>query len=275
MFYIPYEKIVEYISYHHTKSNPINLDFHLHEGFEIYFLISGDVDYFVENKFYPLRTGDLIITNTQEIHKPAFNSSKTYERIVLEFNPDLLSYFSSEKFNLLKCFLDRPIGEQNKVTLNPEQRKDLLEFFYKIEALQGQKNASRDILKLNYLIELLVYINIVFMNIPVNVEHKNIHEKLIPIIDYIDQHLSEDLSLQTLEEIFYINKYYLSKLFKNNIGSNLHEYIIFKRISMAKTLLTKGVNVTDTCSKCGFNDYSNFLKMFKRTVGFSPGQYKK
>jgi len=233
------------------------------------------VDYFVENKFYPLRTGDLIITNTQEIHKPAFNSSKTYERIVLEFNPDLLSYFSSEKFNLLKCFLDRPIGEQNKVTLNPEQRKDLLEFFYKIEALQGQKNASRDILKLNYLIELLVYINIVFMNIPVNVEHKNIHEKLIPIIDYIDQHLSEDLSLQTLEEIFYINKYYLSKLFKNNIGSNLHEYIIFKRISMAKTLLTKGVNVTDTCSKCGFNDYSNFLKMFKRTVGFSPGQYKK
>lgn len=114
------------------------------------------------------------------------------------------------------------------------------------------------------------------MNIlPFNEEHTNIPERLVPILDFIGQHLSEELTLQTLEKEFFINKFYLSRLFKNSIGSNLHEYIIFKRISRAKKLLSEGLNVTETSIQCGFNDYSNFLKLFKRTVGISPGKYNK
>jgi len=56
---------------------------------------------------------------------------------------------------------------------------------------------------------------------------------------------------------------------------NLHEYIIFKRVARAKKLLMEGKSVTETCHLSGFNDYSNFIRTFKRTVGISPGKYSK
>jgi AraC-like DNA-binding protein len=275
MLDINYEKIHESIMYNHIKSKPIDLDFHLHDGFEIYFLILGDVDCFVEKKIYPLQYGDLIITNNHEIHKLCFKSDKYYERIYLQFNPSTVNPFSSPNFDLLSCFLNRPLGEYNKVSLNPVQLKGLLDLFNKMEKIKPLSAPGSEILMLNYLIELLVYINVLYKDVPfMNLPAKE-DNKLTPILNYIDKNLDGDLSLNTLEKIFYIDKYYLSKLFKKSIGNNLHEYIIFKRISKAKILLSEGLSVTDTCSKCGFNDYSNFLKTFKKTIGVSPGKFRK
>lgn len=271
---IDYQNINKHIAYTHVKMKTPNVNFHLHEGFEIYFLISGDVNYFVEKKMYPLEYGDLMITNSREIHKPSFQSDKMYERIVLEFNPAIIQPFNSLEFDLLGCFINRPSGEQNKIKMNARQRHDVLELFNKIEQLNNSAYEGYEILKLNYLIELLVYINRMFKKIPQNKENTNIPEKLIPVLDHIEYNMESDLGLDSLESKFYINRFYLSKLFKKSIGSSIHNYILLKRISKAKTLLSDGFSVTDTCTKCGFNDYSNFLKMFKRTVGVSPGKYK-
>jgi YesN/AraC family two-component response regulator len=270
---IDYQNINKHIYYSHMKIKTPNVNFHLHEGFEIYFLISGDVNYFVEKKIYPLEYGDLIITNSREIHKPAFQSDKMYERIIIEFNPSIIQFFNSNKFDLLDCFVNRPSGEQNKIKMNSRQIHEISELFYRIEQLTDSTYEGYEILKLNYFIELLVYINRLFKKIPQNKEKTNIPEKLIPVLDYIEYNLENDLSLDSLESKFYINRFYLSKLFKKSIGSSIHNYILLKRISKAKTMLSEDFNVTDTCTKCGFNDYSNFLKMFKRTVGVSPGKY--
>jgi YesN/AraC family two-component response regulator len=274
MHSIDYQNINRHITYSHEKMKTPNVNFHLHEGYEIYFLISGDVNYFVEKKIYPIEYGDLMITNSREIHKPAFQSDKMYERITLEFNPAIIQPFNSLKFDLLDCFSNRPSGEQNKIKMTARQRHDVIELFNKIEQLNDSAYEGYEILKLNYLIELLVYINRMFKKIPQNKENTNIPEKLIPVLNHIEYSLESDLSLDSLESKFYINRFYLSKLFKKSIGSSIHNFILFKRISKAKTLLSDGFSVTDTCTKCGFNDYSNFLKMFKRTVGVSPGKYK-
>jgi len=261
--------------YTHLKIESPKVDFHLHDGYEIFFLVSGDVNYFVEKKIYPIKYGDLIITNNHEIHKPSFQSKNIYERICLEFNPELIRPFSSTSFNLSNCFINRENGEQNKLSLSHQQLKDVLGYFNKIQSLCDDTQDGNEILKLNTLIELLVYLNRIFMNVPPNYGITNIPGKLIPILDFIDNNLEGDLRLKALEKKFYIDRFYLSKLFKKSLGSNIHNYIIFKRISRAKKLLSEGLNVTDTCIKCGFNDYSNFLKMFKNTVKVSPGKYIK
>lgn len=275
MHYVNYTDLEKNVEYLHVKRKNPMVEFHLHSGYEIFFLISGDVNYFVEKKNYPLKYGDLIVTNNNEIHKPSFNSNKLYERITLHFNPTLVLPFSSQEFNLLNCFTNRPIGEQNKISLDFRQAEDVLNLLYKFENAEKNALEGSEILKLNYLIELLVYINRVYMNIVHTEENTNIPPKLIHILDFIDLNLESDLSLEALEKKFYIDKFYLSKMFKNSIGSTIHEYIIYKRIALAKRLLVEGFSVTDTCSKSGFNDYSNFLKMFKRTVGISPGKFKK
>lgn len=271
-----YRNIGQTINYSRFKIEPsATYDFHLHNRFEIYFFISGDVNYFIEKKMYPLKYGDLLIINSHEIHRPTFLSKNTYERITIHFEPQLLRLLNSPDFNLLNCFENRPTGELNKINLTPVQLEEVLLLLYKIESLQKTPSEGSDILIVSSFMELLVLINRIFTQTQPLEDTANVPEKLIPVLDYIDSHLDTDLSLAFLESTFYLNRFYLSRLFKKSTGSSIHEYILFKRISKAKKLLSSGLSVTESCMLSGFSDYSNFIRMFKKTTGFSPGQYSK
>lgn len=262
------------IDYSHTRGGAPHVDFHLHNGCEIYFLISGDVNYFIEKKVYPIQYGDLFITNSQEIHKPSFLSTKVYERIVINFDPVIMQPFNRPDFDLLHCFMNRPRGEQNKLTFTKSQLEEANRLFLRIEHANKNTSHGGDILKTAYFIELLVLINRAFISGQPAEEHPNVPEKLIPVLDFIENNLESDLSLDSLEGDFFIDRFYLSRLFKQSTGVSIHKYIVFKRIARAKALLAEGNNVTDTCMLSGFKDYSNFLRTFKKIVGVPPGTYK-
>jgi YesN/AraC family two-component response regulator len=269
------ENIDSMIQYAHVQRPAAKMDFHLHRGCEIYFLLKGDVKYFVEKTIYPLQFGDLIITNEHEIHKPAFFSDALYERITIEFNPAMAALFQTAGFDPLECFYKRTNGEQNKMTLNQKETAALESLFMKYEYLQKNPAEGSEVLKLSCFMEILVYINQLFSNQKASGAGLNMHQKLSPVLDYIERHLDQDLSLDQLEKVFFINKYYLIKLFKKYTGSTIHEYIIYKRISLAKKYLSEGSNVTEACMRSGFNDYSSFLRMFKRRIGVTPREYVK
>lgn len=265
----------KYIEYMHAKSGTIPIDFHLHDGFEIYFLISGDVNYFIEKTVYPLKYGDIIITNNYEVHTPSFQSGQIYERVVLQFKAEIPEKFSSPQFNLLNCFVNRPLGERNKISLGKNKLGELRQLFDRIENANSSNIPGSEILKLTSFIDLLVFINKEYAENELVENHNNVPEKMVPILEYIDSNLSNELTLELLERKFYINRFYLSRLFKKNTGVNIHDYITYKRISKAKKLLTDGFSVTDTCIMSGFIDYSNFIRVFKKIVGMPPGQYKR
>lgn len=248
-------------------------DFHLHGRYEIYFFISGNVNYFVEKKSYALKYGDLLVMNSHEIHKPSFLGSLLYERYVIHFYPEFLQLFGPMGSDLLNCFVNRPIGEKNKIPLNPEQIEDIKELFQKLEVTQRDPQYAH-VNKLACFFEILVLINRAFSNSGSKEESLNFSKRLTPILEYIDENLEGDLSLSYLEKKFYINASYLSRLFKKNIGSSIHEYIIYKRISKAKRLLSDGYNANQAAVMCGFSDFSNFSRLFKRTVGISVREYK-
>ncbi|TVY09000.1 AraC family transcriptional regulator [Paenibacillus cremeus] len=262
------------IQYSHLQRKAPNIEFHLHGGCEIYFLLQGDVNYFVEKTVYPLQFGDLMITNEHEIHKPAFSSEAWYERITIEFSPQMVTAFQTDGFDPLRCFYHRKNGEQNKMTLSPKEVAALQSLFMKYEYLQKNPAEGNEILKLSCFMEILVFINHLFDHQKSD-EGINMHHKLSPILDYIELNLDQELSLDHLEKEFFINKFYLIKLFKKYTGSTIHEYIIYKRISMAKKYLAEGSNVTEACLKSGFNDYTSFLRMFKKRVGVTPRDYVK
>lgn len=264
------------INYGHTKStNPHSPDFHLHNFFEIYFFIGGSVKYFIEKKVYSLNYGDLLVMNSNEIHKPYFPTGGFYERIVIHFDPCLVEKFNAPGFDLLNCFINRPKGEKNKINLNKIQIEEIIKLFYKIENLNELDNDSHNILKIAGFLELLVYINKAYVNISQVDDISHVPAKLIPILDFIDENLEGDLTLGALEQHFFINGSYLCRLFKKSIGSSINEYIIYKRISKAKRLLSEGATALDACIFSGFNDYSNFARMFKQRVGVPPAKYRK
>lgn len=101
------------------------------------------------------------------------------------------------------------------------------------------------------------------------------NDQVNQIIAYINEHLAENLTLDSLAEQFYISNYHLGHLFKQFTGLSLYQYIMKKRLTVARNMLTLGAPVTTSCIECGFNDYSNFLKAFKREFGCNPSNFIK
>jgi len=263
------------IDYSHARFDSYpEASFHLHDRFEIYFFISGDVNYFIEKKVYCLKYGDLLIMNSSEIHRPQFSSNTPYERIVIHFDPEVAALFEAPGHDLLKCFGQRPVGERNRISLGSVQADKMLALCEKIGSATKNGGSGSDLLKLISFIELLIYINDLYSAKGHKAEHPGMPDKLVAVLDHINNNISGDLSLAMLEKLFFINRFHLSRLFREIVGSSLHEYIIYKRVSRAKLLLSGGMSVTDAAYESGFNDYSNFFRIFKRTVGISPGRYK-
>ena len=108
---------------HKTSTPPGDFRYHMHNEFEIFFFVQGDVSYIVEQQVYTLLPGDILLFNNTEFHYPTFRSNAEFERIVLHFDPTVAQQFSTPRTPLLHRFLSRPQGEQNLVRLAPCERE--------------------------------------------------------------------------------------------------------------------------------------------------------
>lgn len=96
------------------------------------------------------------------------------------------------------------------------------------------------------------------------------------VIEYINCHYQDsDLSLNCLSKLFFISSGNLSKLFRTYTGTTVYQYIIQKRLFCAQNLLAKDSSVLEACLSCGFQDYSSFLKAFRRTFHCTPKEFQK
>ncbi|WP_134682972.1 helix-turn-helix transcriptional regulator [Brevibacillus migulae] len=103
-----------------------------------------------------------------------------------------------------------------------------------------------------------------------------LHPLLQYSLSFIEEHLHEnDLSIEMLANRLFVNRSYLSQLFKEQIGTGFKEYLIHKRIEKAKTLLRDGYSVTHSCYEVGYGDLTHFSRVFKKVTGFNPAHYKK
>ena len=96
------------------------------------------------------------------------------------------------------------------------------------------------------------------------------NRKVIDLLSYLQEHLFEDISIDTLANTFYISKYHMMRLFKNETGYTIHRYITEKRIAAAKEKLLQGVPALKVSEECGFFDYSTFLRAFQSCVHMTP-----
>ena len=82
------------------------------------------------------------------------------------------------------------------------------------------------------------------------------------------------LSLDHLSERFFISKSHLNRMFKKATGTTAWDYIVVKRLLMARSLLSEGMVPTDVYLKCGFRDYTTFFRAYKKHFGSTPKEYK-
>ena len=94
------------------------------------------------------------------------------------------------------------------------------------------------------------------------------------ILNYIETHINENISLNTIADNFYVSKYHIAHIFKNQMGLSIHQYILKKRLSICKAAIVSGSNINTVFLECGFGDYSSFYRAFKKEFGISPKEFK-
>lgn len=101
-------------------------------------------------------------------------------------------------------------------------------------------------------------------------------QPIIRIIDYMQEHLEEEISLNILAEKFHLNAQYISQLFKSEIGVNFLAYLTNIRMENAKKLLiSTSLSIAEISQKSGYADYRVFTKSFKKVEGVTPSQYRR
>jgi AraC-like DNA-binding protein len=108
---------------------------------------------------------------------------------------------------------------------------------------------------------------------PTKLKHKNI--LVDDIKNYIDKNITLNLSLEEISKQFLITPFYLIRVFKKELFLTPHQYILNKRVNLAKELLSQNISISEVAFTTGFNDQSHLYKYFKQTFSISPKEYQK
>lgn len=257
--------------YYYKDRNLRNVEIHSHEYYEFYFFLEGEVTMFYSDSSHRMKNGDMVIIppgmqHHVQIHDPAV----PYRRVVFWITKSFLSKLSvhSEEFLFLTGKADDSgfAWHFNEVTFNTVQRK----IFHVIEEIFSDRFGRRMAVALG-INDLLLFLNRTVYE-SLHPERYGKSEKKLDrnLIRYIEEHINEDLRLDTLSELFFVSKYHISHLFKDKMGISLHQYILKKRLAMSKDALINGRKPSEVFREYGFSDYSVFYRAFVKEFGLSP-----
>ncbi len=265
--------------HHYKDNNELEVALHSHDFYEILFFISGNVTFSIESKNYIMLPGDILLISPLELHRPVLIQAEQqpYERIVLWVSKALLDAFiSSSADDITTCFDTKQPNHTNLIRLPARSQEFIRDFLEKIIAEKEGSRFANQLLVSCYLGQVLVEVNRALLETPERfVQTDNSNQIIKNILNYINEHYGEHLSLDLLSSMFFTNKYHLSHEFNKTVGTSVYRYIIQKRLIMAKQMLISGTSPTSVFRNCGFSDYANFYRAFKSEYGISPKEFVK
>ena len=257
--------------FHLTDNVSREFDYHYHDLHKITIFIRGKVKYVVEGKSYDLSPYDIVLVNRGELHRIVVSDKETYERIIVYISPSFIEAYQTESSDLSLCFKKAQEEHSSVLRIQSMEKSALLQTTLRLERSFGDSEFAGDLYRQVLFLEFMIQLNraalknnLEFLDAP------TYNPKVTHLIQYINDHLSEPLDMDTLASELYISKYHMMRLFKTETSSTIGSYINQKRLLTARDLILQGVSVTDACFQSGFKDYSTFSRAYKKEFKVSP-----
>lgn len=271
--------------YEVTSQNAV---MHRHEYMQINYVYKGKAKHVINHQEFNIIKGDIFVIPPYVPHAIVWSGDRDAEIFEFEFNIDFINE-SFETMDSMKSFLDfayiEPflVGEsQVKPRLNLSGKIQIEVENILNEALREftYREDSYILIIKSLLLKLLVIVGREFdasleksSDKPLYTRHQ---DAIYKAINYIEENYTEDITMDDIVSISMLSQSYFSYLFKSITRKTFVEYLNDIRISKAMELLrTTDKRVLDICLEVGFNNVNHFNKLFKRSVGVSPLQYRK
>lgn len=260
--------------YYYDDKHLTEVKEHTHDYYEFYFFLEGDASIVIEDKVHPISVGDVVLIPPSIRHYPIIHSQDIpYRRFVFwiskEYCNTLLSQSPDYVFLMQHaCVRKEYLFHNDLMAFNVIQSK----VFRLIEEMNGNRFGRNAQITL-CVNDLILHLNRIVheqMNTKTPLEESSLYQNLLA---YIDTHLEEDLTLEHLALVFFVSKYYISHVFKNNMGIPIHQYILKKRLYACKDAISSQMSITQAYQMFGFGDYSSFYRAFKKEFGISPKEF--
>lgn len=233
---------------------------HSHNFTELFYITNGTGKFAVESEVFDVKNNDLVILNPNIVHTEISNSLKSMEYIVL--GVDGIQFQSDES---------------GFIFLNSSSHKSDLHLYFNTLAHEMKRDQPyRDFVCQNLL-------NIIFTIILRNEAFKisistgpKLARECSIVKKYIDEHFTENITIEILSSLVHLNKYYFVHKFKKQFGTSPINYLINIRLEESKHLLSSTNHSLASISQIiGFSSPSYFSQAFKKTNNLTPQEYKK
>ncbi len=254
----------EVFHYHDPKMQEVSL--HHHDFYEVYCFLSGAVEYAVEGRCYTLQPRDILLIGPMELHRPMVAPEQAYERIVLWIARD---YFEA----LPGGALIRGCFERGRNLYHAEHTQ-IPQLMEKLAQEFAGDSPDCALAARGLLYQLLAELRRLVFSTPGDGGETEEQGLAAQVLAYIGEHYREELSLDSLAAAFFVSKSYLSHLFRQSVGTGVYRCILLKRLQHARKLLSEGAAPGAVCRSCGFADYANFYRAFRKVYGAGPNELK-
>lgn len=276
--YRQYMKAPDFEVYDYSEQPTVKANPHTHEFYEIYLAQVDGIEIAAGNKIYTLRKGDLILFYPNVLHYPYrlnLKEGDPYHRIVFWCSQAYFNKFVEQDVDM--NYMWEMAKKNGALHIRPDAGSSKL--LYSLFLRLIDENKKPDMLShtmTTVLIgEILVHINRIIFHTNYTPKYAPTTELFNNVLYYIHTHLTDDLSLDTLAEHFYVTKGYISRIFNQYMDMSIHQYIISLRLEEACSLIQQGNSITLAAEQSGFPDYSSFFRTFKKNYGTSPKEYQK
>ncbi len=262
-----------WIEHRYTASN-YKLPYHYENTYQIVFLLAGKILYQVGEKEYEVSKGGMIVLNTLEEHTLKV-LEYPYERYVIQIRPD---FFQHEvKYpEVIAVFIKRPANFSHLLTVT----EPVWDYLYDVI-----REMEKEYLNRKKYWEMYVGADLRRMFITIFRECAGALSMMkigsgvtlaYNVMNYLNHHFAEDINVNSIAAALFLNRDYISHVFKDETGYSVMAYVISLRMNRAKLLLAEtDRSITDIATECGYTDFTYFSKQFKKHTNLSPSKFRK